>query len=84
MAHFAQLKNNIVQQIVVVNNEVLNNAEGLAGEELGVTFLKSLFGEDTDWKQTSYNNNFRDKFAGIGYIYDAKTDKFIAPEFPIE
>lgn len=84
MAHFAQLKNNIVQQIVVVNNEVLNNAEGLAGEELGVTFLKSLFGENTDWKQTSYNNNFRNKFAGIGDSYDSKTDTFIAPEFPHE
>jgi len=32
------------------------------------------------WKQTSYNNNFRGVYAGIGYTYDAARDAFIAPK----
>lgn len=55
MAHFARLnENNIVTQVVVVhNNELLDN--GIESEQKGINFLKSLFGQDTIWKQTSYN-----------------------------
>jgi hypothetical protein len=38
-------------------------------------------------KRTSYNNNYRGVYAGIGYTYDAELDEFIAPpapELPIE
>jgi len=31
-------------------------------------------------KQTSYNNNFRKQYAGIGYVYDASKDKFLVPQ----
>jgi hypothetical protein len=34
------------------------------------------------WKQTSYNNNFRGKYAGIGDIYDAELDEFVTPTPP--
>jgi hypothetical protein len=30
-------------------------------------------------KRTSYNNNIRKQFAGIGYTYDAVADVFISP-----
>jgi hypothetical protein len=30
--------------------------------------------------QTSYNNNFRKQYAGVGYTYDKAKDKFIAPK----
>jgi hypothetical protein len=70
MAHFAKIENNAVTQVIVVNNEVLNNAEGLDGETLGVAFCKSLYGEDTIWVQTSYNASFRGKFAGMGDTWD--------------
>jgi hypothetical protein len=30
-------------------------------------------------KRTSYNNNFRGVYAGIGYTYDAVNDVFVAP-----
>ena len=33
-----------------------------------------------EWIQTSYNNNFRKQYAGIGYTYDAINDVFIAPQ----
>jgi hypothetical protein len=32
------------------------------------------------WVQTSYNNNFRKQYAGIGYTFDSTKDKFIAPQ----
>jgi len=50
MACFAQLdENNIVIQVISVhNNEVPN-------EEAGITFCKSLYGQNTNWKQGSYN-----------------------------
>jgi len=74
MAHFAQLNDdNIVQQVIVVSN---NDAPT---EEAGQAFVASL-GLDGVWKQTSYNANFRGKYAGIGYIYDAVNDVFVAPE----
>lgn len=80
MAHFAQLdENNIVIQVIVVNNEELLD-NGVESEQKGIEFCQSLFGSDTVWKQTSYNNNFRKKFAGIGFIYDPKRDAFYEPK----
>lgn len=79
MAHFAQLdENNVVMQVIVVhNNELLDN--GVESEARGVAFCQSLFGSDTRWVQTSYNANFRGKYAGIGDVYDAEKDEFAAP-----
>ena len=77
MAHFAQLdENNTVIQVIVVNNEVINNLEFPASESIGIEFCKSLYGSNTIWKQTSYNNNFRQNFAGIGMRYDPVKDWF--------
>jgi hypothetical protein len=83
MAHFAQLDdNNVVTQVIVVANEELL-LDGVETEAKGVIFCKSLFGEDTKWKQTSYNGNIRKNYAGIGYTYDVNRDAFIAPQpFP--
>ena len=44
------------------------------------TFVASIVPYSTggaSWKQTSYNNNFRKQYAGIGHTYDASKDKFI-------
>ena len=80
MAHFAQLDdNNVVTQVIVVANEELL-LDGVESEDKGVIFCKSLFGEDTKWKQTSYNGNFRKNYAGIGYTYDVANDWFYAPQ----
>lgn len=71
MAHFAQLdENNIVVNVIVVSNETLNNDEFPESENLGVSFCKSLYGEDTCWAQTSYNASFRYNYAGIGYTFN--------------
>lgn len=77
MAHFAQLdENNIVTGVLVVNNEKLIDESGNESEQKGIDFLKGLFGQDTKWVQTSYNGNFRDKYAGIGDLYDEANDIF--------
>ncbi|NBW58875.1 hypothetical protein EBR43_14095, partial [bacterium] len=46
----------------------------------GVAFCKKLLGADTRWKQTSYNNNFRKRYAGISYSYNEELDAFIPPK----
>ncbi len=81
MAHFAQLdENNVVTQVIVVSNEDTSDANGVEVEEIGVAFCKKLLGADTNWKQTSYNNNMRVRYAGIGYTYNETLDAFIPPK----
>ena len=80
MAHFARLENNIVQQVIVVNNEVLENKEFPQSEPFGIAFCKETFGTDTEWLQTSYNGNFRGKYAGNGDTYDPILDEFVSPD----
>ena len=76
MAHFAKMNGNTVQQVIVVNNEVLENKPFPESESIGIAFCKSLYGEDTNWLQTSYNATFRGKYAGTGCIYDPVEDVF--------
>lgn len=78
MAHFAELDNNniVVRVIVVADQELLDDSQN-ESEALGVAFCKSLFGEDTIWKQTSFNSTIRKNFAGSGCTYDEDKDAFI-------
>ena len=80
MAHFALIKDNIVQNVIVVGNADLTDSEGNEQEHLGVEFIHSIFGTDDTWVQTSYNNNIRKNYAGIGHTYDLTRDAFIAPK----
>jgi hypothetical protein len=80
MAHFAQLnESNIVTQVIVVHNNELMQ-DGVEQEAKGVAFCQSLFGAQTNWKQTSYNGSMRKNYAGVGFTYDAGRDAFIAPQ----
>ena len=81
MSHFAKLNsNNQVEQVIVVHNNELLDENGNEVEQKGIDFCQSLFGEDTVWKQTSYNGNLRKNFAGKGFKYDEDRDAFIAPQ----
>jgi hypothetical protein len=74
MAHFAQLNSdNVVLQVLAIHN---NDAPD---EATGIAFLNNLFGNAT-WVQTSYNNNIRKNYAGVGYTYDSSRDAFIPPQ----
>ena len=73
MAHFAQLdENNFVTQVIVVHNNELLDESGVEQESKGIVFCQSLLGGN--WVQTSYNNNFRKNYAGIGFTYDSNKE----------
>ena len=89
MAHFVKLDdNNIVQQSIVVSNQDTSDASGNESEAIGIAFCQRLFGAETNWKQTSYHDNFRGNYAGIGMTYMpgvrtlgvASTDIFIGQQ----
>lgn len=82
MAHFVKINNNVCGEVIVVNNETLENKPFPESEPIGIAFCKSLFGEDTEWLQTSYNATFRGKYAGSGDIYDPVNDVFTSPVIP--
>ncbi len=72
MAHFAEIdENGVVVQVLVVPD---------AQEHRGHEFLADDLGLGGTWVQTSYNARIRKNYAGIGMIYDADRDAFIAPQ----
>lgn len=74
MAHFAEInaENKVVRVLVVPDNQEHRGQEYLADDlDLGGR-----------WIQTSYNNNIRGKFAGVGDTYDDEADLFIAAPLP--
>ena len=73
MAHYAFLdENNIVTEVITGKDET-ELIEGLDTE----TWYGNYRGQVC--KRTSYNNNIRYNYAGIGYNYDPDADAFIAP-----
>ena len=78
MAHYAFLdENNIVTEVIVGRNE----------DEVvdGISDWEAHYGEFRGQvcKRTSYNNNIRGTYAGVGYYYNAEEDIFVTPQpFP--
>lgn len=78
MAHFAKLnKDNVVIDINVVNNEDIQNLPFPESEPIGIAFLNTWQGFESNWKQTSYNGHFRFRYAAIGDTYNPQLDAFI-------
>jgi hypothetical protein len=74
MAHYAFLdSNNIVTEVITGIDET-QTIEGLDTE----TWYGNFRGQMC--KRTSYNNNIRKNYAGIGYTYDVTRDAFIPPK----
>ncbi len=85
MAHFAEIKDGIVQRVIVIEQDVLDSGN---------------WGDPSNWVQTSYNTRggvhyapnshepdggvaLRKNYAGKGYTYDQTRDAFIPPKpFP--
>ena len=91
MAHFAELKSmtdptgftsdshQVVQRVVVVGNDIAAGGGTLGDNDMhvdGETWCSNFF-KGGSWKQTSYNNNFRKQYAGVGMVYDSAKDKFL-------
>ena len=72
LAHWAEIdKNNVVLRVLVGNNNDPNGDEGYQW------LVENLGGR---WIKTSYNENIRKNFAGIGFTYDEELDAFIPPK----
>jgi hypothetical protein len=80
MAHFAELnEENIVTRVIVIDNkELMNPVTGKEEELRGIFFCENLLGGR--WIQTSYNNKFRNCYAGVGFTYNEELDIFIPPK----
>ena len=79
MAHFARIEDGIVREVIVIDNDDCGGGEFPESEPIGQAFIASI-GLEGEWRQTSYNGNFRGTYAGIGYTFDG--DEFIAPATP--
>ena len=67
MSHFAEIDGNgTVKRVIVAEQDFIDSG---------------AVGDAANWIQTSYNNNIRKQFAGIGFTYDSVKDKFIGPRF---
>ncbi len=75
MAHFAQVNNNKVSEVIVIANDDINNLPFPDSEPVGQAFIASL-GIVGSWLQTSYNGNFRGCYAGVGFSYDASIGEY--------
>ena len=83
MAHFAEIDSNgIVLRVVVGCNIDIANNGGEQSIQAAEHFKKicPLSENGVKWVQTSYNKNFRKKYAGKGDFYDEAKDKFILPK----
>jgi hypothetical protein len=75
MAHFAQVVNGVVTQVIVAEQDFIDSG---------------AVGPAAQWIQTSYNTQggvhtlggtpLRKNYAGIGYSYDTGRDAFIPPK----
>ena len=74
MAHFARIKDNIVQEVIVADPEFIQSG---------------ALGDPAQWIQTSYNTQggvhrlggtpLRKNYAGVGYLYIPEIDAFTPP-----
>ena len=78
MAHYAFLDdNNVVTEVIVGRNED-EVVDGISDWE---AYYGGLLGQRC--VRTSYNNNIRKQYAGIGFFYNSVADIFISPKpFP--
>jgi hypothetical protein len=74
MAHYAYLDDNNIVVAVTVGKDETELIDGLDTE--------TYYAQSTPYtvKRTSYNNNIRKNYAGIGYYFDEARDAFIAPK----
>lgn len=71
MAHYAEIINNKVNQVLVMSNDMSHEER-----------LQWLYDNvsNNEWIQTSYNGKVRAKFAGVGDEYHRDIDAFLSPK----
>jgi hypothetical protein len=73
MAHFAQVENGIVMQVIVADQDVIDS--GAFGSGWVQTSYNTQGGQ-----HRLGGTPFRKNYAGIGYTYDSQRDAFIPPQ----
>lgn len=83
MAHYARVNaDNIVTYVTPISNDMITDENGVEHEEWALNHLYTTIPDSVGdrWIQTSYNNNFRTRYAGIGFTWDETLDAFIPPK----
>ena len=87
MAHYALIdSNNIVVNMITGVDENVTQVDTDGTIVGGSSEAWEQFYENQYWhsgltcKRTSYNNNIRKQYAGVGFAYDAVKDQFVAPQ----
>ena len=83
MAHYAELdvNNKVIRVLTACNQDIATHGGELSEEAANYFGTYNTFSENgVKWVQTSYNNNFRKQYAGIGYTFDSTKNKFISPQ----
>ena len=79
MAHYAKINDdNVVERVEKLDDFYEWTDTGEVDESKAVAKLREFFGSNTNWVKTSYNNNIRGMYAGIGDIYRPDIDKFVS------
>lgn len=71
MPHFAEIKEGVVERVLVVPSDQ---------EARGAEYLAVDLGLGGVWVQCSYSGSIRKQFPGPGYAYDQAADVFVAPQ----
>lgn len=72
MAYFAKINNNnIVEQVFVISDESLIDANGNSVDKLGIDLCRYL---------SNYDNWIKADYAAEGYYYNAATGTFMPPK----
>jgi hypothetical protein len=88
MGYFAQIQDGTVSQVIAIANDVLGENELVfpETESAGRAFIANTLNLSGEWRQTSYNANFRYNYAGTGYTFNPDMGEygaFIPPQpFP--
>jgi hypothetical protein len=83
MSHFAQVKNNIVQQVIVAEQEFINSLSD-ASDWIQTSYnTRGNVHYDPNTNEPDGGIALRYNYAANGYIYDSEKDAFIQPQpFP--
>tara|TARA_B100000035_G_C20991386_1_gene550328 strand:+ start:1085 stop:1465 length:381 start_codon:yes stop_codon:yes gene_type:complete len=83
VAHYARVNSdNIVTYVTPIPNSMITDENGTEHEDRAIDHLNATVptSDGDRWIQTSYNNNFRVRYAGLGYTWDEERNAFIEPK----
>ena len=78
MSHFAKVKDGIVTQVIVAEQEFIDTQDGEWVQTSYNTRGGKHYAPDSDEEDSG--TPLRKNYAGVGYIYDSVKDAFYAPQ----